>query len=206
QRQMCIRDRPKTNPWVRTALLDGIDRLIPRADDGSKRMAYLAAEPKALLTYAASGATDAPRAAQLATFLRWRGSAVDTAASLAKLTPEQRALYDKGRGSFAVCAACHQEEGQGMKGLAPALAGSQWVNGSPQAVVRIVLNGKVDQLAMPGLGTALDDETIASILTYVRRSWGNEASPIDARTVKSIRGVVSHRDEPWSDEELQPLR
>ncbi|WP_414717369.1 c-type cytochrome, partial [Steroidobacter cummioxidans] len=75
---------------------------------------------------------------------------MDTAASLAKLTPEQRALYDKGRGSFAVCAACHQEEGQGMKGLAPALAGSQWVNGSPQAGVRIVLNGKVDQLAMPG--------------------------------------------------------
>nr|WP_298723470.1 c-type cytochrome [uncultured Steroidobacter sp.] len=198
--------QPKTSAWVRTALLDGIDRLIPRADDGSRRMAYLAAEPKALLTYASSGAADAPRAAQLAKFLRWRGSTVDTAASLAKLTPEQRALYDKGRSAFAVCAACHQEEGQGMKGLAPALAGSQWVNSSPQAVVRIVLNGKVDQLAMPGLGGALDDEAIASILTYVRRSWGNEASPIDARTVKSIRDVVSHRDEPWSDEELQPLR
>jgi mono/diheme cytochrome c family protein len=56
-----------------------------------------------------------------------------------------------------------------MKGLAPALAGSQWVNGSPQALVRIVLNGKVDQLAMPSLAT-LDDATIASILTYVRRS------------------------------------
>ncbi|WP_129646736.1 DUF7133 domain-containing protein [Peristeroidobacter agariperforans] len=198
--------QPKTSAWIRTALLDGVDRLIPRADDGSKRMAYLAVEPKALLTYAASGATDAPRAAQLAKFLRWRGSTVDVAASLAKLTPEQRALYDKGRTAFAVCAACHQEEGQGMKGLAPALAGSQWVNSSPQAVVRIVLNGKVDQLAMPGLGSALDDETIASILTYVRRSWGNEASPIDPRTVESIRGVVAHRDEPWSDEELQPLR
>lgn len=195
-----------TRAWAREALLDGIDRLIPRADDGSKRMAYLAVEPKALLAYASSGASDAPRAAQLAKFLRWRGSTVDTAASLAKLTPEQRALYDKGRTAFAVCAACHQEEGQGMKGLAPALAGSPWVNSSPQAVVRIVLNGKVDQLAMPGLGGALDDETIAAILTYVRRSWGNEASPIDPRTVESIRGVVSHRDEPWSDEELQPLR
>lgn len=209
ERSQALLDRltqTKTSAWVRAALLDGIDRLIPRADDGSKRMAYLAVEPKALIAYASSGATDAPRAAQLAKFLRWRGSAVDMAASLAKLTPEQRALYDKGRTAFAVCAACHQDEGQGMKGLAPALAGSQWVNGSPQAVVRIVLNGKVDQLAMPGLGAALDDETIASILTYVRRSWGNEASPIDPRTVESIRGVVSHRDEPWSDEELQPLR
>lgn len=93
-----------------------------------------------------------------------------------------------------------------MKGLAPALAGSSWVNGSPEAVVRIVLNGKVDQLAMPPLGGALDDETIAAILTYVRKSWGNDAAPISADTVQSIRGLVSHRDEPWSEEELQPLR
>lgn len=197
--------QPKTAPWVRSALLDGVDRLIPRADDGSKRMAFLTVEPRALLAYASSNAADAPRAAQLTKFLRWRGANFDAAAALAKLTPEQRALYEKGRSAFAVCAACHQDEGQGMKGLAPALAGSPWVNASPQAVVRIVLNGKVDQLAMPGLAT-LDDATIAAILTYVRRSWGNEAAPIDARTVESIRGVVAHRDEPWSDEELQPLR
>ena len=93
-----------------------------------------------------------------------------------------------------------------MKGLAPALAGSAWVNGSPEAVVRIVLNGKVDQLAMPPLGGALDDETVAAILTYVRKSWGNDAAPISADRVQSIRSLVSHREEPWSEEELQPLR
>jgi len=93
-----------------------------------------------------------------------------------------------------------------MKGLAPALAGSSWVNGSPQALVRIVLNGKVDQLAMPGLGPALDDETLAAILTYVRKSWGNDAGPITPDTVQSIRSLVAKRDEPWSEEELQPLR
>ncbi|MBM0106968.1 c-type cytochrome [Steroidobacter sp. S1-65] len=196
----------KTQPWVHAALLDGVDRLIPRASDGSRRMAFLAAEPRALQAYASSNAADASRAALLLKSLRWRGATVDAAASLAKLTPEQRQQYERGRIAFAVCAACHQDEGQGMAGLAPALAGSQWVNGSPQALVRIVLNGKVDQLAMPGLGGSLDDATVAAILTYVRRSWGNEASPIDADTVKSIRDVVSHRDEPWSDEELQPLR
>ena len=67
-----------------------------------------------------------------------------------------------------------------------------------------MLNGKVDQLAMPGLAT-LDDATIASILTYVRNSWGNEAAPITPQTVESVRSLVSHRDEPWSEEELQPL-
>lgn len=197
--------QPKTPAWIKTALLDGVDRLIPRTDDGARRMAFIGAEPRALIAYAGSGASDSARATELLKFVRWRGAAVDSAAWLAKMTPEQRALYDKGRSAFAVCAACHQDEGQGMKGLAPALAGSSWVNASPQALIRIVLNGKVDQLAMPSLAT-LDDATIASILTYVRSSWGNEASPITPQTVESVRSLVSHRDEPWSEEELQPLR
>jgi mono/diheme cytochrome c family protein len=198
--------QPNTPAWIKTGLLDGVDRLIPRTDDGARRMAFVSVEPKALIAYASSKAPDASRASELLKHIRWRGAQIDTAAMLAKLTPEQRALYDKGRSSFAVCAACHQDEGQGMKGLAPALAGSSWVNGSPEAVVRIVLNGKVDQLAMPPLGGALDDETVAAILTYVRKSWGNDAAPISADRVQAIRGLVSHRDEPWSEEELQPLR
>ena len=198
-------NQPKTAAWIKTAMLDGVDRLIPRADDGTRRMAFVGAEPRALLAYASSGAADASRASELIKFVRWRGAKVDSAAMLAKLTPEQRALFDKGRTDFAVCAACHQDEGQGMKGLAPALAGSSWANGSPQALIRIVLNGKVDQLAMPALGS-LDDSTIAAILTYVRASWGNEAGAITPQTVQSVRSLVAHRDEPWSDEELQPMR
>ena len=197
--------QPKTTAWIKTALLDAVDRLIPRTDSGARRMAFLGVEPRALIAYAASGAPDASRATELLKFIRWRGARVDSAALLAKLTSEQRALYENGRSAFAVCAACHQDEGQGMKGLAPALAGSPWVNGSPDALIRIVLDGKVDQLSMPGLAT-LDDKTIASILTYVRTSWGNEAAPITPETVQSVRSLVSHRDEPWSEEELQPLR
>lgn len=197
--------QPTTAAWIKKALLDGVDRLIPRTDDGARRMAFVGAEPRALIAYAASDASDASRAAELLEFVRWRGANVDSKALQAKLTPEQRALYEKGRSAFAICAACHQDEGQGMKGLAPALAGSPWVNGSPDALIRIVLNGKVDQLAMPGLAS-LDDATIASILTYVRGSWGNDAAPITPQTVQSIRSLVSHREEPWSEEELQPMR
>jgi mono/diheme cytochrome c family protein len=198
-------EQPNTASWIKTALLDGVDRLIPRADDGSRRMAFLGVRPEALIAYASSTAPDAARAAELLKHVRWRGATVDSAAALAKLSPEQRSLYEKGRDAFAVCAACHQDEGQGMKGLAPALAGSSWINGSPEALVRIVLNGKVDELAMPGLVT-LDDATIAAILTYARKSWGNDAAPITPETVRAVRSVVGHRDEPWSEEELQPLR
>lgn len=198
--------QPDAPAWIKTALLDGVDRFIPRTDNGTRRTAFISSEPKALIAYASSNAPDASRAKELLKNMRWRGANVDTAAVLAKLTPEQRALYDKGRSGFAVCAACHQDEGQGMKGLAPALSGSAWVNGPAEAVVRIVLNGKADELAMPALGGAMDDATIAAILTYVRKSWGNDASPVAPDTVQSIRALVSNRDEPWSEEELQALK
>jgi mono/diheme cytochrome c family protein len=186
-------------------LLDGVDRLIPRDERGERRTTFIAVEPDALSVLAARSDRHAKRAQDLLQVLRWRGQRIDTEKLLASLTPEQRALYHRGHEEFAVCAACHQSEGQGMQGLAPALAGSRWVNGSPQALVRIVLNGKADQLAMPGLA-ALDDATIAAILTYIRRSWGNEAPPVSVPAVQEIRSVVASRDEPWSEEELEPMR
>ena len=32
---------------------------------------------------------------------------------------------------------------------------------------------------MPPLGSALTDEQIAAVLTYIRREWGQTASPVD---------------------------
>ena len=198
-------EQASTPPWLRGALLDGVDRVIPRTDRGERRTTFIAVEPRALRSLASRGGEEGSRAGELLAALRWRGQPLDVEKLLAALSPEQRALYHRGRDAFAVCAACHQSEGQGMQGLAPALAGSRWVNGSPQALVRIVLNGKADQLAMPGLAT-LDDETVAAILTYVRRAFGNEAAPVAAQTVREIRTEVAARDEPWSEEELEPMR
>ena len=47
---------------------------------------------------------------------------------------------------------------------------------------RILINGKEGPVGlMPPLGQALTDEQIASVLTYVRRQWGNTGSPVDGR-------------------------
>ena len=41
------------------------------------------------------------------------------------------------------------------------------------------MNGKEGTTGlMPPVGGALDDEQIASVLTYVRREWGQAADPI----------------------------
>ena len=49
----------------------------------------------------------------------------------------------------------------------------------PTTPIRILLGGKEGPIGlMPPLGGALNDEQIASVLTYIRREWGHTAPPV----------------------------
>jgi len=75
------------------------------------------------------------------------------------------------------------------------------------APIRILLGGKEGPIGlMPPLGGALSDEQIASVLTYIRREWGNTAPPVAPEDVLEIRGLTKTRTKPWSDAELQQGR
>ena len=72
--------------------------------------------------------------------------------------------------------------------------------------IRILLNGKEGAFGlMPAIGGKLNDEQIANVLTYVRREWGQAASPVDADTVKAVRALSAGRSRPWTDDELMKL-
>ena len=101
-----------------------------------------------------------------------------------------------------ICITCHQATGQGVPGVFPPLAGSEWAQGDEERIIRIVLLGlngpiKVEDKefnnAMPGLGTSLKDEQIAHALTYVRQEWGNKAGAVTPETVARIRGELGNR-------------
>ena len=78
--------------------------------------------------------------------------------------------------------------------------------GPPGIPVRILLNGKDGAVGlMPPVGSSLSDEQIASVLTYVRREWGQTGAPVDAGTVKSVRERSAGRKQPWTDGELTKL-
>ena len=77
----------------------------------------------------------------------------------------------------------------------------------PEIPARILLNGKEGSIGlMPPIGSALSDDQIAAVLTYVRREWGNDASPVDAAVVKDVRAQTASRTRPWTDAELKALR
>jgi mono/diheme cytochrome c family protein len=197
--------------WVRSAVLDGVQQFLPRGGGRGRTVAVattLPAEPKGLVALAAAKSHSASeRAAAILPSLQWPGKEGFAAPVVAaRMNRDQRALFEKGQAQYAMlCAACHQPNGQGMPGLAPQLVNSRYVVGPSDNLARIILNGKEGGgLMMPPLGS-LDDEAIAGVMTYLRRSWGHTASTVTPAAVKKVREDSTRRTQPWTDEELLAL-
>lgn len=113
-----------------------------------------------------------------------------------------------------VCAACHQATGKGLPGAFPSLAGSEWVTGDPETPIRIVLAGLSGPIKVAGADfnsmmpppPGLDDEKIAQVLTYVRKSFGNAADAVTKDQVAAVRASLGGRSNPFTADELQTLR
>jgi mono/diheme cytochrome c family protein len=68
---------------------------------------------------------------------------------------------------------------------------------NPVNAIRIVLNGGFPPstagnprpYGMPPFAQLLSDEEVASVVTYVRASWGNAAAPVSNVEVAAARGV-----------------
>jgi mono/diheme cytochrome c family protein len=85
------------------------------------------------------------------------------------------------------CSACHQTTGKGVKGAFPALAGDAFVQGDPAPMMATVLAGRA---GMPAFKDDLSDLELASVLTYVRTSWGNKGKPVSASDVAAARAKL----------------
>lgn len=98
------------------------------------------------------------------------------------------------------CAACHQDNGKGVTGAFPPLAGSAMVNDEdPEILIRVIIQGynsRPDYAVMPPFGDMLTDAEIAAIATHERSSWGNDAPEVTEEDVKKIREYVENELNP----------
>lgn len=113
------------------------------------------------------------------------------------------------------CAQCHQAEGQGVAGVYPPLAGTQWVTGSEERLIKILLYGLEGEIvvrgntyngAMPAFGPGpgglnIGDRDIGAVLTFIRQAWGNNAGEITEEAVAAVRESIGNRG-PWDGAEL----
>jgi thiosulfate dehydrogenase len=93
------------------------------------------------------------------------------------------------------CGDCHHDNGLGTPGSYPPLPGNPAVTArDPVTLLHITLSGgrtaqtesRPHVHSMPSFAD-LSDQQLADILTFVRQSWGNNASPIRPEQVKEVR-------------------
>ncbi|MBY8931960.1 cytochrome c [Pseudomonas sp. Wu6] len=95
------------------------------------------------------------------------------------------------------CASCHGLDGKGQPEWMPPLAGAtsalakesaSAINITLNGSQRVVAAGLPDAYRMPAFREQLSDQEIAQVLTYVRSTWGNHGSAVDAQAVGKLRG------------------
>ncbi len=121
----------------------------------------------------------------------------------------------KGASGYAVCGGCHQGNGAGIPGQFPPLAGSEFVHGGTERLIRIVQHGLTGAVSVKGaifntpggmqpFGAAMSSQDLANVLTYVRNSFGNEGSMITKEMVQKVRDEEK-RATQWTEADLKPF-
>jgi len=113
-------------------------------------------------------------------------------------TDEQ--ILAQGQEAFlANCAPCHRANGQGMPGIFPPLAGSDFIGAmGKDRIMSFVLRGNTGKLVVNGVEynnvmpamSHIPDEELSKILSFVFNSWGNPGGMIAAHEVGAARAAL----------------
>ena len=112
---------------------------------------------------------------------------------------ESSLLLSLGKTVYEVrCASCHGAQGEGKPPHYPPLAGNQSIQmESAVNAVRMVLNGGFPPgtagnpmpYGMPPFASALSDNEVAGVVSYIRTSWGNRGAAVGARDANELRST-----------------
>jgi mono/diheme cytochrome c family protein/glucose/arabinose dehydrogenase len=210
-----IAAQPPNSP-AQLAMLEGAAGKNPPKGAPKFKLLYLDSESAEIATLAkTANAKSKPLVAAVDARVAWPNKpGVPPPPVIVPLTADQQKLFETGKTVYnTLCTACHQPTGTGMEGLAPALVDSDWVLGDADILPRIVIHGlngpikvegKTWNLEMPPVGAALNDEQVAGVVTYIRREWEHNASPITVDAVAKIRAQNKTRTKAWTEPELKP--
>jgi mono/diheme cytochrome c family protein len=150
-----------------------------------------------VVSYSTSVMSDADRHA-IAVYLKTQAASPDRSAPSADTSAMRRgaAIYSD------ACASCHLENGVGQPRFFPPLGHDAMLQqADPTGVAHLILAGSrtaptsvsPSPLTMPSFAWKLTDNEIADVSTYIRNSWGNQATPAPASKVRELRGRLGLR-------------
>lgn len=107
-----------------------------------------------------------------------------------------KASIERGKDVYTTyCLSCHMENGEGMEGVFPPVAKSDYLMADKKRSIHetlhgvsgeIKVNGKIYNGDMPGYD--LTDDEVADVLNYIRNSWGNKGDAVLPSEVAAVRG------------------
>jgi mono/diheme cytochrome c family protein len=128
--------------------------------------------------------------------------------------------FRRGKLAYATyCLNCHQANGNGATGIAPPLAGSEWVLAEgPNRIIRIPYLGLTGPIKVKGAeynmamlaiaaGGGMTEQQVADVMTYIRMDWGNKvANPlVTPEQVSKVLSEIKDRTDPVTADELLKL-
>ncbi|MFN0126352.1 MAG: c-type cytochrome [Verrucomicrobiales bacterium] len=207
----------ETKPKASIPMLQAISNAMPAND---KKVIALKSKPEGLTALEQRPEPEIrEQLKHVSALVTWPGLPTyeqEAAGQPPALGNEDRVLFDKGKVIYhELCTACHGPDGQGMKApagaalLGPPLSGSPRLHKTSEAAIQTMLHGLIGELdgkkyegLMAPLGAPNSDEWVASVLTYMKREWGNAGSPVQPSDVASLRERFKDRKTPWTQAEL----
>ncbi len=112
------------------------------------------------------------------------------------------------------CGTCHQKDGNGLPAAQfPPLAGSEWVLGDEERLIKLTLHGLIGPIEVKGVKypgavpmtpfKMLSDDEVADVLTFVRNAFGNKAAPVTHDSVGKVRAATKDQPTFYQASELQ---
>lgn len=172
------------------------DVVVPVPDEfmrGKKGVVVANAEAMQLVAYLQSlKQTKLPDGTPEPLFLY--GKKIDVNAAAGTSTAGGEPKFDGALLYTSNCQACHQANGEGLKGAFPPLKGSKIVlDANPELFVDIIMNGYNGRASegygvMPAVAKMnnLNADQITAIMNHERTSWGNNAEKVTVDQIKKI--------------------
>ncbi|THD54645.1 cytochrome c [Phenylobacterium sp.] len=144
-----------------------------------------------VVSYSTSLMSDQDRRA-IAVYLKSQTASPDRAPG----TPDPGAMRRGGAIYSDACASCHLENGVGQPRFFPPLGHDAMLQqADPTGLEHLILAGgrvgptatRPSPLIMPSFAWKLTDDEVADVSTFIRNSWGNQAAPVDASKVRTLR-------------------
>jgi nitrite reductase (NO-forming) len=92
------------------------------------------------------------------------------------------------------CLSCHMDQGEGIEGVYPPLAKSDYLMADKNRAILQVLYGITGEMTVNGkvyngqmTGVDIKDEEVSDVVNYIRNSFGNKGGAVTPAQVATLR-------------------